>query len=660
MLVFSALIVVVVTVFSIKLPDVLIKLGNAAPPGYPIAQIQSEFFEVFEFVNAGELNEQALTTLSASPASYRALLLVFLLTCTVIAFMQRYLCLSKRSAMLISLVTLTGNLFLFLQIDDLPDEGYVWASKVDNFIQTGQLGVQLDSGRMGESTVGFLQFLLATIPRIAGLTVEQSIYAPLWILITVSQILAFSIVAKYTKSILYSILAVGVIYTLPVLGLNLAFAFDNVMAYSFLVIWIFYELNVSTERKHKARIFLVAILPLVRLDFVVVSMGIVALHVYENKLFTLKSVANEVKTNANNYLFSTCIFAFWLIYKAWAFQELVPAMATYKGFHRDAGEHLYFQGMRYVVASLNLEAILSPLVSLMLILLLLRVFFWKWQERPQAQKILYQYSKQTEHLNPLLVLNFVFLALTTTFALIAGGDYFSPLLMRYQFPFLIIISLMISLKLYSFSKIFNENYSGLVGIPKKHWRLDLHLIVSFSILVFLLFFRSNSAQMAIEDIKQVDLNGRVTCEAAAAISLKQAFPGIETIATPEVNGFAYHSKASLIDLIALVDPQSELDGYIGDALHKFRITQNANDVLSTDVLWLYGGSECAESESLLTQENMYPERLHGLAAGWPGNFRVIDFNAYVEKGFSPVVIEFEFYSDGVKFTGKTFTFLRLK
>jgi hypothetical protein len=639
------------------LPDILSKLSSITQPTYETDAVPVDFFSKFEVFDTGLLDARALSTLSASPASNRAILMVAALTVIVMVAFYRSHYLRLVEAISSGFLILAGNIFLLLQVDDLPDEGYVWASKIVNFIESGKLGVPLDSEPMGESTVGFLQFLLAAGFKTLGFTVEQAIYLPIWITFTISQVLLYLIVLKYTKSKSYSLFSLLIIFMLPVLGNNLALAFDNVMAYSFLIFWAFFELNSEKETKHKARIILVVILPLVRLDFAIVSLAIVVLHVMENKLLSTKRIILEVKSNWALYTFSLSLVLSWVLYKLWAFKDLVPAMASYKSFHWDSGSYLYFGGIRYLISSLNLEVVLSPLPVAIFTLLIIRLFVWRWMNKSMSQEVLHQYSIQTARIQGLLSLSILFLFITSILAVIAGGDYFGPQLVRYQFPFLILVFLFVYLKLHTFSKILSNIYleKGIHG--RSILRLDFQIALSLSLLTVLIFFRPSTLENYLGDIRQVEKVGRVTCEAAAGMSLRQLFPNMKTIATPEVNGISYHSKSDLIDLIALVDTSTLSEGYVGDALHKFRIRQSDSDVLRTDVLWLWSAAECAESKTQLTQEEQYANRLLGLASSFPGNFRVIEFSRYIDAGFKPSVIEYSFTSNGTKFFGKAFVFI---
>jgi hypothetical protein len=641
------------------LPQILSKLNSVKQPTYETDVFPVEFFSRFDTFDTGSLDARALTTLSASPESSRAILIVVAITFISMFSIYRAHHLKIMETISLGFAILVGNFFLLMQVDDLPDEGYVWASKIVNFVESGVLGVQLDTGPMGESTVGFLQFLLAAGFMAIGFTVEQSIYIPILASLTISQVLLYAIVAKHTKSKFYALVSVLIVFVLPVLGYNFAFAFDNVMAYSFLIIWTFFELNSCKETKHKARILLVVIFPLVRLDFAIVSLAIFVLHVFENKLFSIRSVIVEIRCNLAFYASSMCLFLVWVIYKLWAFGDLVPAMASYKSFHWDSGFYLYSLGIKYLITSLNLEVILSPIPVGILTLLMIRLYAWKWINRSISQEILQQYSIQIAPIQKLLTMNFVFFFVTSVLAVIAGGDYFGPQLVRYQFPFLILIFLLLFLKLHTFSRVLRKSYLEKTFPARGMVRIDLQIALSLSLLTLLMFFRPDTPSNYLADIAQVDKVGRVTCEAAAGISLRELFPNMQTIATPEVNGISYHSQSSLIDLIALVDTTTTSDGFVGDSLHKFRITQSDTDILRTDVLWLWSAAECAESKTQLTQEEQHANRLYALASNFPGNFRVIDFSRYMDAGFKPIVVEYSFISSGKKFFGKAFVFVRL-
>ena len=644
---------------SYTFPQIVDKLKSVTAPPYEKDVFPAEYFYNFVVYDAGSLGAQELSTLSASPASNRAILIVIGLTFFVMLTIYRARYLRTMETISLGLLLLAGNLFLLLQIDELPDEGYVWASKVVNFIENGKLGVQLDAGLMGESTVGFLQFLLSAGFIFFGLTVEQAIYLPIWISFTVSQVLLYLIVVNHTKSKFYALVSVIMIFVLPVLGYNFAFAFDNVMAFSFLIVWTFFELNSSKEVKHKARILLVVIFPLVRLDFAIVSVAIIMLHVIENRLYSTRSIVFEIRENLLLYASSLSLLITWVLYKLWAFGDLVPAMASYKSFHWDSGSYLYSGGILYLISSLNLEVILSPIPLGTLTLLMIRLCAWMWLNKAGSQEILRNYFLQTSRIQNLLTMSIIFFFVSSVFAIIAGGDYFGPQLVRYQFPYLILIFLLLYLKLHTFSKILRNTYFER-GIISRHFLgLDFQLALSLSLLALLIFFRPSSPYNYLSDISQVDKVGRATCEAAAGISLRQLFPNMQTIATAEVNGISYHSKSALIDLIGLVDTGTSTDGYVGDSLHKFRIIQSDADILRTDVLWLWSAAECAESKTQLTQVEQYGNRLIGRASGFPGNFRVIEFSRYIEAGFKPSVIEYSFTSNGTKFFGKAFVFVNL-
>jgi hypothetical protein len=254
-----------------------------------------------------------------------------------------------------------------------------------------------------------------------------------------------------------------------------------------------------------------------------------------------------------------------------------------------------------------------------------------------------------------LILNLIFLLVTSILTVIAGGDYSGTKLIRYQFPFLIVIILLCFLLLHSLSKTLNEIFlnrtSGFWGVFRIINFLTLQLVALTSIL----FFKPNSFNTLIDDIKQVDRNGRVTCDAAAGFAISKTFPHVHTIATSEVNGIPYHSDKRLIDLIGLVDPNIKTDGFVGDALHKFRVTQNTQDIMRTDLLWPNPAAECATSKNQLTSEDKYGERLQNLVKN---HIRIVNFSLYENSGFIPYVVTYSFNSAGVKMYGNAFMFSR--
>jgi hypothetical protein len=637
-------------IFPLLLPN------SKVYPEYPALNIEADYFNNFKVINVGSVNDYLLSTMSATYASTRALFLVILSTSIILIALKFILKINLQNAILLSLLTLAGNIFLFLQIDDLPDEGYVWASKIDTFIQNGRLGVPLESDGVGESTVGFLQFFFAAVPRSLGLTIEQSIYLPLWIFLTISQVLLYRVIEKYTNSALYGLIVVGAIYTLPVIGFNFALGFDNVIAYSFLIIWLYFELNSNVYRQGVARILLFVTFPIIRLDFIVVSIGIFILHCIENKIISIKSLNNEVKRNFQWYLISLSTLLLWLIYKMWAFGELIPAMAVYKSFH--GGEHLIFSGLNYLVNALSINSILSLTIFSYILFTIVWILLWRKKNLTLSEKVLQSFKKQNYRIIQLFILNSIFMLFTSIFAIMAGGDYFGPALMRYQFPFLLVMAMILFLMVLSFSDILNKAYASASTGFQRFYRIDMNLIFLFTVMITILFFKPYSFHTTFEDIKQLDRSGRVTCEAAAAFAIFEAFPKINTIATPEVNGISYHSNSNLIDLIGLVDTNVKTDGYIGDSLHKFRILQTDKHILKADLLWLWPGAECANSKEKLTDETKYAERLQNLVNSFPGNFRIIDFSRYKEGNFIPYVIEYKFNSAGENFNGIAFTFVK--
>ena len=65
----------------------------------------------------------------------------------------------------------------YLAFSDQQDEMYIWASKIENFLLSGRLGVELFDGNFGESSVSTLVFIVAAVLKIIfAVTTEQSLY----------------------------------------------------------------------------------------------------------------------------------------------------------------------------------------------------------------------------------------------------------------------------------------------------------------------------------------------------------------------------------------------------------------------------------------------------------------------------------------------------
>lgn len=621
--------------------------GRSNPPKFAIVDISDSYFENILMYKVDIQNLESIETLSATTdLSFNLGTGLILSVAITIFFVRRFVYNFVNSIFLITIVTL-GNLFLLFQIDDFPDEAYAWASKVDNFISSGHLGIQLYNGEFGESTVGTLHFLLAVIPRILGLTIEQSLVIPLLIALTISANLLFNLIKAKTNSIKLAVFISVAFYLNPVLGFNFAFAFDNVLAFSILITWIYLELNSSTKNKFGFRCFAIAIFPLVRLDYILVSLGIILLHIFENNLRDFQSLKIDYVKNKNNYLRIMFFFLIWIFYKAWAFGEIVPAMASYKGFHYSP--YLWSKGVEYLYNAFYSREVLFVFFGLIFSICLL--FFSKKNDPFFAEKQL-----NTWHL---IVLNSSFLVLSMFATIFAGGDYFGPLLLRYQFPFVLVILLLLLLEFHRF--VFGENKN----LHFLNYTLLGSSFVLFLFLTIIVFYRPSNLEFVKKDIVSVEM-GRTTCEAAAAYAIKNQFPLLETVGTSEINGFAYHAELKLADMIGLVDTQLENDGTIGDALKKFRIIPTQKQISSTDVVWLWPSSECSPDPVWFSDKGepndsaeYQASRLKDLILGYNGVVRIPDFKIYMNQGFKPAVLYYSYKVSGTNYFGQAYFFLKI-
>jgi hypothetical protein len=647
----------VCALFLTKLRQYIIEIN---PPYFSPVKISKVYFEKFTFLEYDLPRNTELTTLSASSSRIINLYFaIFVSLVTSIYFLLRQKITKKEFYFLLP-ITIFGNIFLLLQIDDLVDEAYVWIEKIENLVSFGRLGVNLYDGSFAESSVGTLHFILATIPKLLGFTAEQSLFVPLYLTFTISQILIFKLIVKHTLSYLSAILFVLVVYVSPVIGLNFSNAFDNILAFSALIYWLSFEINLhnSPEKLRRSRLLFIFVFPLIRLDYFIISCGLLFLHVIDNQLFSLERIRREFHENIKHYYFLLVAFIVWISYKFWAFGDLIPAMAKFKGFHLDA--YLWKTGAIELYRVLNLESFIR-FGAILIIPIFLTLSF---SQKTNATRVL-------EHLNfrpglsltldsklkILLFLNTFYLAANFALTIISGGDYFGVGYARYQFPFLLVELLLLILLLKSFIKFDDKSMISSNMIV-------LNLFSAFCLLVGLILFRPEEFQKMRLDLQTVDA-GRATCDNAAALAVAELFPKIQTVASPELNGFGYHAKLDLVDLVGLVDANASHDNYIGTSGAKFRILPSDKALNATDIVWLFPASECTLDASWVSDlgevnsdKTYRARRLSELVNSWAGTLRIINFNQYIDRGLKPYAIYFRFTVEGITHYGQTYIFVK--
>ena len=630
-------------------------------------RIPDQYFQNFRFIKVDLPQTLQFDVLSATQLNPMFIFYVLMTSTITVIFLAKLLRIGKFQFSLILSVILIGNYIWLLCVNEPIDEFYVWASKVQNLLTSGRLGVQLYDETFGESTVGFLQFLLAAIPRLLGLTIEQSIYLPLYISITVSQVLVFSLIRKSLKSVWIATIVVIAIYLNPVLLKNFILGFDNVLAYALLIGLTWSELNNRNSEKWPRRLFFIVVFPLIRLDFFVVSVGIVILHFIDKRQRNLKNTVKEILKFRIQNISACLVFVTWIGYKAWAFGDLVPAMAKYKGgFY--GSKNLVISGFLQAIQALSIPEFLS-FPALIFILLALLIFIKQLNVKPKVKS---NNDDQLTHLYRIFWMNTIYLLFGILSRINAGGDYFGSDLMRYEFPFLInifIIALIIlGTSFLNTRKTINLKFLG-----------NLNLFAIFFLALSILWDTPVKIKSMLEQTWRVE-QSKTSCEFGAAKAIQAAFRQNNVVATHEFGGFPYHLNAKVADLYGLVDSRFVTDGYVGEnSANKLRILLPLEAIDKVDLLWLYPGTDCNtewpwatgkwSDKSILQQvvtpvipnevssDASYQERRLNDLINVLG-FRVIDFNEYISRGFKPVVIYFTFYQGETKYYGQTYFFAR--
>lgn len=651
-----------VSLLAVLLYKILDFLQNTEAPTYYPVKIPMQYFNGFKDLKFEVPVSNSITTLSASHLRDINIYAVILISILVTLYFRVKKFISIKESFILILIVTFGNLFLLFQVDDLVDEAYVWIEKIQNLIQFGHFGVALSDGTYAESSVGTLHFLVSALFQVLGFTPEQSLFLPLYLSFSLSQILIFKLIIIFVRSTLVATLFILGVYVSPVIGLNFSNAFDNVLAFSFLIFWVFLELCCDDRGAYirKYRLMFVFLFPLVRLDYTIISMGIIALHIIENRIFSPKKFFSEIKSCKKEVALLVLAFTSWLIYKLWAFGDLIPAMASFKGLHYSP--YLWKTGILELYKTLNLEKLTQIgwilLIPVFLFLVTYRKNIFNKIFNPK-KNLFYNFLSRANKIHYLFILNLIFILIVFTLTVISGGDYFGIGYVRYQFPFLLLQFL---LMLIIFLRI-QKSTTHWIANSKVVW---FNLFTFFSISIGLIFFRPEQIKGVVTDVKTVEA-GRATCDAGAALTIKSLFPNLQTVASPELNGFGYHAGLNLVDLVGLVDANVDRDKYIGTSGAKFRIIPSEAELEKTDVVWLFPASECTIDSTWVSDlgeinnsKEYKSKRLAGLVNSWAGTLRVVNFNEYIVRELNPYVIYFSFETEGTKRYGQAYVFLKSK
>ena len=515
------------------------------------------------------------------------------------------------------------------RVDDLDDEAYAWASKMEQFFLNGVLGVPLFDGRFGESSVGTLHFIIsAVLFAFFGFSVEQAL---LWVVLIASLaaagILYFALRSKNFPSILAATVTLLIFLAPPIVQTS-SKAFDNSLVLSLLVIWLAGESLLAPSRRPALRVIVATLAPLVRLEFALFSIVLMIGDILLERARTQGGLQVLLRKTLKRWAPAGATAILWIIYKVVAFGTVVPAMATYKSPWLDVGA--FEGGSRYLLESMGEPAffLLGGAAVLLLMRFAIMPKMWgrftNWFE---------------ENLVTLLPLS-----LATAFgifsAVTSGGDYFGPDYARYFFP-----------------------YAGawiVVLLLQVRWlrKTEGWLNPSLAAVVTLaLVFSINSPsrhQAQFDDISAV-VSGRVTCDRAGLVAVRtllseRGVPRPEVVASPEINGAAYYLDAELVDMISLVDPDTDrilAPQKPGSTFDKFQVTLSESQLRGIDLVWLWPSAQCDLTKDELDEQLSDGEEvMREFLTNPDGLYRFPQVEQAISSGLQPVVAGFQYEQQG--------------
>lgn len=555
---------------------------------------------------------------------------------------------------------LISSLSIFA-VDDLSDEAYLWADKVRYMNSSGTPGIRLWDDTLVESTVGTLQFALsAGILALAPVTIEVALLIP--VLLSVFLCAWFMhITFSRVGSKIGSFVAPALVVATPNLILNTSQAFDNVIGFSLICIWASVALWTNVDR-HKflwLTVVMSILAPIVRLELIVFSLLSMAAAV--QYYFSVHSLAQvRAPRNTSKWFhpalaigvstFGIGLFFVWRLAK---FSSLFPAMISYKSFNGDVWA-LWMGAWTTFFAPWSLNSSVAAKLVMGFIFIagmgLVIRHLLKYEKMATCPRI-------SLALIPLLTLS-------ATSAIGAGGDYFPAGYLRYLItPTLTLFFV----GLFLFSRELKHG-SG-VGLP----------LAKFGALLALALPLYGNSNLVLSDFAVVEL-GRTTCDAMAIRALEtlgEFNQEIPLIATTEINGAAFHSRARVLDLMGLMDPRlypkeseypaaanSLADLYKFNHFEKYSFTPSELQANLIDYVWIWGSTECRAEEKLLVPqqleqlENDLQSRVLSVLNNPVTEFRIGNLEMYATNGFRPVTASFRFEFDRQTYAGTTFMLRR--
>jgi hypothetical protein len=469
----------------------------------------------------------------------------------------------------------------YLAFTDQLDESYIWASKVENFLTSGRLGVTLYDGVYGESSVSIIQFLIASFLKVLlPITYEQalflpgifSVYALVYFWIKTTQRLALS---KFS-----SIMPLGFLASSLAFIQNLSFSFD--VSLSLLALFYVYQKSRSHKSFTIAVLLVVGLMPLIRIEFFAFAILVffcLVVQSYREKSSLLLFIRSVL------IIFGPLILAF--IYKRWAFGDVLPAMVHFKTQEYDL--ETVTRIVAYYVRAFGYTATGLIVIGAIFI-------FFKVNWKVTLKECIVGFISLPIFQGATLV----FIGLLFLTPLMAGSDYHGERLQRY---------LIVPISLCVFIFFMKHNIS--FGDSRMRVFKEKKVLTFF--LAILIAISAESHMYALSEGKWFSFDSRPSrahCDELIGPKLREFWKSKSdkplVIATSEANGISFSSGAKLLDLAGVVDARNypaNLDPIFPGNLYGRYSFKDTIAREKPSILWPYMSEYCTFYNPLTNFEN---------------------------------------------------------
>ena len=438
------------------------------------------------------------------------------------------------------LVNLTIPIGAYLAFTDQQDEMYIWASKIENFILSGKLGVKLFDGQFGESSVSSLVFIVAaTFKTIFVVTTEQSLYITN-VLAAIFTVLVSQVffIRNNVRSLFSHTPAIFLITSYGFIS-SISMSFD--VSFTLLYCQALFLISIKKQKLFTYQIALLfGIAEWIRLEVLIFKVLFLVLIIFE-------VLRNRIKIQyaIKLLLLALAPSALFILYKLWAFGGITPAMVHFKSVQMDP--IIFIRSANYYFVALG------PTFFVLFICIAMLYFRdlspKKLKIRGLASEFLHLYSKYW-FFSGVLILFLV--------PVYAGPDYYGPIYQRYLLTptYLALCSIV-----WVHHKKFSNPEAKITVVKNRH-KKTLEKISVLSILMIL----SVSANSFVTGwfLEQggslLNRPSRATCDQLLGPALRDFWKSKSdrplVIATSEANGIAYSSSAKLLDMSGVVDSRN--------------------------------------------------------------------------------------------------------